>query len=61
MTNYKQIKQMDIEQMADLFGNIFDCSANCEDCLIKKSGCCGYPGLDCCESAMKWLESEVSK
>lgn len=56
MTNYDRIKAMSVEEMADYFNGIFDCS-NCPNdmflCESKDSVCTKY--------IKQWLEQEVSE
>ena len=54
MTNYDRIKGMSVEEMADYFNGIFDCS-NCPNDMFL----CESKGSVCTKYIKQWLESEV--
>lgn len=61
MNIYETIKNTSLEDLASMLGRFM--AYECEDgksdvCLMKKNGFCGYPTLDCKESACNWLLSE---
>ena len=54
MTNYERIKNMSVEEMADYFNEIFDCS-NCPNDMFL----CESNGNVCTKYIKQWLESEA--
>ena len=56
MTNYDRIKAMSVEEMADYFNGIFDCS-NCPNDMFL----CESEGSVCTKYIKQWLEQEVSE
>ena len=56
MTNYDRIKAMNIDEMADYFNGIFDCS-NCPNDMFL----CESKGSVCTKYIKQWLEQEVSE
>ena len=56
MTNYDRIKDMNIDEMAEYFNGIFDCS-NCPNDMFL----CESKGSVCTKYIKQWLESEVSE
>ena len=55
-TNYDRIKAMSMEEMAEYFNGIFDCS-NCPNDMFL----CESEGSVCTKYIKQWLESEVSE
>lgn len=55
MTNYERIKSMSIDEMADYFNEIFDCT-NCPNDMYL----CESNGYVCTKYIKRWLESEVN-
>ena len=55
-TNYDRIRNMTVEEMADYFNGIFDCS-NCPNDMFL----CAGKGNVCTKYIKQWLESEVSE
>jgi hypothetical protein len=62
MTNYDRIKNMSVEEMAQI---IYDINENCTDfCALTKNGHCNtfeYGEYPCTTGIKKWLESEVTE
>ena len=54
MTNYDRIKAMNIDEMAEYFNEIFDCS-NCPNDMFL----CESKGSVCTKYIKQWLEQEV--
>jgi hypothetical protein len=58
MTNYERIKAMTVNEMAEMFEEIFSYFKSCGHCIA--FGICMDAGNCGCEvTAKKWLESEV--
>lgn len=56
MTNYDRIKAMNIDEMAEHFDGIFDCS-NCPNDMFL----CESKGSVCTKYIKQWLQQEVSE
>ena len=55
MTNYEKIKQMSIEEIAELFPCPYQYILNEEECIH------GWHEYDCIKCTKQWLESEVEE
>ena len=56
MTNYEKIKAMIVEELADYFNGIFDCSNCLNDMFL-----CESKGSVCTKYIKQWLEQEASE
>lgn len=56
VTQFDRIKAMSVEEMADYFNGIFDCS-NCPNDMFL----CESEGSVCTKYIKQWLEQEVSE
>ena len=60
MTNADKIRAMSDEELVEFIYEMIDhdwCDGS--GCMIKKDGLCGWPELDCTESAQRWLGCRV--
>lgn len=55
-TNYERIRNMSVDEMADYFNGIFDCS-NCPNDMFL----CASKGNVCTKYIKQWLESEATE
>lgn len=59
MTNYERIKAMTVDEMAEMFEEIFSYLKSCGHCPA--FGICMDTENVCIESVEKWLEREVQE